>query len=228
MWTVADLQAAVEAGYSSLQLSSWADPHPGRTPPVEGEYSCLTCPERYRIVQARGRVWRRALRTMPGVQAEPLAPAPLDADGRLGTFDRGTRLTSRRPGSLALLLLERDAPVREGGGVLPVLQVSVVRPEIPVLTVPDCGCDACDSGSQDLLDAIDDAILRIVGGTSVVLCGRGWQAQWWPAGGSSHAGRRAPGHDQLMQWCRRLASGQHVRLPRGTEAYIGRTWLDER
>jgi hypothetical protein len=197
------------------------------TSPLADEYSRVTKPERYRIVHERARAWSHALRAMPGVEAEALTPAPLDTEGHLGHFDRGVRLTSARPGTLALLLLERDAQIPQADDLLPVLHISVVRPEISLTMLPDCGCDACDSGSEDLLQAIDETILSIVGGTSVVLRGKGWQAQWSPAGGSSMSGRRTPGHDQAMAWCRRLADGQHVRLPRGTEAFIGHAWLEE-
>ncbi len=226
MGSVEDLQASVAADYELLAMPSWPDPHPGMAAPRDDEYSRVTQPERYRIVQGRARAWTRALQAVPGVEAENLTPAPLDADGHLGDFDRGVRLTPRRPGTLALLLLERDAPLTQGDARLPVLHISVVRPEISVMMLPDCGCDACDSGSQDLLRAIDETIVSVVGGTSVVLRGKAWQAHWWPEGARSGGGRRAPGHDQVMEWCRRLASGQDVRLPRGTEALVGHTWLE--
>src|SRR5690606_22817037 len=36
---------------------------------------------------------------------------------------------------------------------------------LPVETIPDCGCDACDSGSRDLLEQLDQSILSIVDGS---------------------------------------------------------------
>lgn len=121
MGSVADLQASVAAAYNLLEMPSWPDPHPEMTSPLADEYSRVTQPERYRIVQARARAWSHALRAMPGVEAETLAPAPLDTEGHLGHFDRGVRLTSPRLGSLALLLLERDADVHQwDAGALPV------------------------------------------------------------------------------------------------------------
>jgi hypothetical protein len=226
MGSVDDLHASVLQEYERLAMPSWPDPRPGMASPLADEYSRVTQPERYRIVQVRARAWARALQAVPGVEAETLTPAPLDTDGHLGHFDRGVRLTSQLSGTLALLLLERDARIRQGEAVLPVLHISVDRPEISVTMLPDCGCDACDSGSEDLLQAIDETIISIVGGTSVVLRGKNWQALWWPSGGSSMSGRRAPSHQQAMEWSRRLASGQHVRLPRGTEALVGHAWFD--
>lgn len=227
MGSQADLQASVAADYGLLAMPSWPDPHPGMAPPRADEYTRVTQPERYGIVHARAHAWGRALAALPGVEADTLAPAPLDANGHLGNFDRGIRLTSPRPGTLALLLLERDAPLTQQDATLPVLHISVVRPEISVMMLPVCGCDACDSGSEDLLRAIDETIISVIGGTSVVLRGKGWQAHWWPDGARSGGGRQAPSHRQAIEWCRRLASGQDVRLPRGTEALVGRSWLDE-
>ncbi|WP_420865007.1 DUF6226 family protein [Brachybacterium paraconglomeratum] len=38
-------------------------------------------------------------------------------------------------------------------------------PPLPVETIPDCGCDACDSGSRNLLELLDQVILSIVDGS---------------------------------------------------------------
>jgi hypothetical protein len=92
--------------------------------------------------------------------------------------------------------------------------------------LPDCGCDACDFGSGDLLRAIDETIGHVVGGPFVALRGKECQAQWYPDGDSSGGTGRVPDLDQVMQLCRRLAGGEDVRLPRGAEAFVGRPWLD--
>ena len=186
----------------------------------------MTDPRRYGIVHARARVWADRLGEMPGVRVEPLTPSRLDWLGHLGRFDRGVRVSSPRPGTLPLLLLERDAPVDGADASLAVLYVSVVRPEVVVEIQPDCGCDACDSGSEDLLRAVDDAVARVVGGPFVVLRGDGWQARWSPDSGSSGGTPGAPNHAWLMELCRRLAAGGDVRLPETTEAFVGRSWFD--
>jgi hypothetical protein len=96
---------------------------------------------------------------------------------------------------------------------------------VVVETQPDCGCDACDSGSSDLIGAIDEAIRHVVGGPFVVLRGKGWCAQWYPEGGSASSKGRQPDFRSLMDLCRRLAEGETVRLPRDAEALVGRSWL---
>src|SRR5699024_6193632 len=60
------------------------------------------------------------------------------------------------PGSVALA---------SGDAVSHSIVVSVGDPPYPVETVPDCGCDACDSGSRDLLELLDQAVLSIVDGS---------------------------------------------------------------
>ncbi|MET0417968.1 MAG: DUF6226 family protein, partial [Actinoplanes sp.] len=131
-----------------------------------------------------------------------------------GDFTGGVRISSPRPGTLPLLLLER-------GGELAVLRIAVVRPEIDLITLPDCGCDACDRGSDDLLEAIDETISAVVTEAFVALRGQGWHGHWHPGRGSA---RDADLH-WVMQVSSRLAAGEDVRLPPGTEAHIGKPWI---
>jgi Family of unknown function (DUF6226) len=224
MATITELQAHVASSFNRLGLPSWPNPHPGMTSPPEEEYSRLTDPGRYAIVHARARVWARVLEEALEVRSESLRPVAKAGDiGRVG-FDRGVRLTSDRPDALPLLLLERDVPTQPGEALLAVQHIGVARPEIVVESQPDCGCDACDSGSSDLLEAVDSAVRRVVGGPVVVLRGEDWQAQWHPDGGqaSGVAGSR---FRELMELCRRLAAGEDVTLPREVEVLVGRSWL---
>lgn len=223
---IRELQAQVAASYDHLGMPSWPDPHPGLASPRDEEYSRVTDPARYRIVHARARVWTDCLGDVPGVRVEALPPAPLGNDGPPMWFDRGVRVTPARPGTLPLLLLERDVRLPGHEATSAVLHVSIVEPAVALEALPDCGCDACDSGSADLLDAIDEAIGSVVAGPFVVLRGKGWRAHWHPEGGSSHRGRRGPDHATLMELCRRLAAREDVRLPKHTEAFVGRAWLD--
>jgi hypothetical protein len=72
-------------------------------------------------------------------------------------------LTPVRPGSLPLvasfLAWERldDAVVLLGAGA----------PAVEVELIPDCGCDACDSGSADLLTWLDRCVLDVLSGAFV-------------------------------------------------------------
>lgn len=224
---MSELQARVDSRYEQLLLPGWPDPHPGMTSPKDEEYSRVTDPGRYSIVHARARTWATVLEDADlGVRSETLAPAP--AAGVLAnSFDRGVRLVPRQSGALPLLLLERDVPTQPDQAPLAVLGIAVARPEVVVERQPDCGCDACDSGSGDLLEAVDATIRHVVGGPFVVLRGNRWHAQWHPDGGSAGSdGGRALNYRALMDLCQRLAEGERVRLPKDAEALVGRAWLN--
>ena len=225
MVTVDELQARVASSFERLDLPSWPDPHPGRLSPGEEEYSRVTDPERYQVVHARAGVWAAVLVDALGVRSETLTPASAGDDARPAAFDRGVRLVPDQPGMLPLVLLERDVPTQTGHPTLAVLELGVVRPDVVVERQPDCGCDACDSGSGDLLEAIDATIRHVVGGPFVVLVGDTWRAHWHPEGGSAGGAGRGPDYRAMMNLCRRLADGETVRLPRHTEAFVGRSWL---
>jgi len=227
MVRLSDLQAQVSASYDRLAMPSWPNPHLGGASPRDEEYSRVTAPERYRIVHARAAAWVDALTRLVAVDAEPFEGGSLDTERYRGSFDRGVRLRSHRTGTLPLMLLERDVATTEGDGTLAVLLIGVVEPDLVLEDFPDCGCDACDSGSENLLGAIDDAIGSVVSGPFVVLRGTGWQAQWHPARGAAHATRGSGLNARdAKELCRRFAAGEDVRLPRGTEAFVGRSWLD--
>jgi hypothetical protein len=227
MVSVVEVQALVACTFDGLDLPSWSDPHPDMASPREEEYSRITDPGRYRIVHARARVWAAALENAVGARTEPLTPPPAAGGDRQRGFDRGVRVVPPVVGALPLVLLERDVRSETGDAPLAVLEIGVVRPDIVVEMVPDCGCDACDSGSSDLLEAIDATIGAVVGGPFVVLSGKTWRAQWHPGGGQASS----EGHDgadfrELMDLCRRLADGQSLCLPDEAEAFIGQGWLD--
>ncbi|MFC5286476.1 DUF6226 family protein [Actinokineospora guangxiensis] len=204
---VEQLRERVDREYSGLGLPSWPNPNPDG--PAEDAYSRVTDPARYRITHARAKAWATVLGDLPGVAAEPA--------------DHGTRVTPPTPGALPLLLVEHEVAGPAPDDPLAVLTVAVERPDAIVATYPDCGCDACDQGSADLLEAVDDAVAHVVGGPLVVLRGDGWDARWHPDGGAAQG--VGVDFDHLMDLCRRLADGERVELPAGAEALVGRPWF---
>ncbi len=225
MTAVGDLHPRVASEFEQLGLPSWPDPHPGPTAPRDEEYSRLTDPGRYRIVHHRARIWATVLADALGARPETVKN---DADTTAGAqalaFDRGVRLVPQQSGALPLLFLEHDVSTQPGQATLAVLSVAVVGPDLVLERYPDCGCDACDTGSADLLEAVDAVVRRVVGGPYVVLRGHGWHAQWHPEGGSAGGKRSRAEFREVMEQCRRLADGEPVRLPRGTTAYVGQAW----
>ncbi len=217
--TITALTDEVAARYARLDLPSWPDPHPDREPATEG-YSRVTDAPRYRIAQVRARLWADVLAEMLGVETTEVTPVARGVD-RPRWIDRGTRLTAPTTGTLPLFLLERDVP-QDAGSPLPVLDVAVARPDIVVADHPDCGCDACDSGSRDLLEAVDSSIRQVVGGPFVMLRHRAWTAHWSPEGAGLAGEVDA---DEVWGLCRALAAGQSPTLPHGTAAFVGMSWL---
>ncbi len=221
--TTAELQTEVGTRFARLGLPSWPDPHPDRSP-REDEYSRVTDPARYGVVHARGRVWAQVLADLTAARVEELPAAVPDAAGRVG-YDRAVRVVPPRVEGLPLLLLERDVRDAAYEAPLAVLEIAVARPEVVVERWPDCGCDACDTGSADLLDAVDRTIVAVVGGPFVVLQAHRWQASWHPDGGSCGGEPPVPDFHEMMGICRRLADGRPVEVPLGAEAFVGQSWL---
>jgi Family of unknown function (DUF6226) len=187
MSDVTDLLAAVDDAFlgTSRGLRQWDDPHRGEMPADE-EYSRCTDPARWRIIGARADAWIEAL-TGSGV-------ATVERDVALAWPNdvplprRCDLLVPSADGTLALALGRTGIDDVADAGV--VVGVAGADRLLAVLTfLPDCGCDACDSGSANELTVLDDAIGSVVSGTfrhlargdaSITLTGRGYRASGMP------------------------------------------------
>jgi len=115
---------------------------------------------------ARVRVWAEVLAEAgAAVAPDPVRGIPLDEAGRADLavpVDRALRVAPPTDvdGASPWWLLETDVPQDDDGGVLPVLRVAVGAPGQVHALLPDCGCDACDPGSDELLEAVDQAVAR--------------------------------------------------------------------
>ena len=215
MTTLPRLRTEVARRYAALDLPTWPAPHPDGAPPREEEYSRVTDPQRYRIAAARARVWAEVLAEAgAAVAPDPVRGIPLDEAGRADLavpVDRALRVAPPADvdGASPWWLLETDVPQDDDGGVLPVLRVAVGAPGQVHALLPDCGCDACDPGSDELLEAVDQAVVR--------------------ADGTAEGQARVPGwpFEALTDACRDLAAGGRPRLPRGTEATVRAGWFPE-
>lgn len=219
-----DLRADVARRYDRLGLPSWPDPHADVHGPADDEYGRVTDPERFRIVHARAQTWVDALVPGLGARTEPLGPQDRTAPPGV---DRGVVVVPPRDDALRLLLLERDVRAEDSDpGLLPVLEVAVVRPDVVVERVPVCACDACDPGSAALLEEVDQAIGHVVAGETVVLRHPRWSATWQPGGAGLSGGGRRMRFDRAMELCRRVHAGEKVRLPWRAEAFAGAPWWE--
>jgi hypothetical protein len=157
----------------------WDDPHEHRDIADE-EYSRVSEPERYAVVGARARSWIEALEalelgTAQNVEAPRWAHGPTDA--------RAVLVTPEKADALSILVVMGSAE-----GIEDAVALGVGDPSVLIAMEPFCGCDACDSGSDNLLTAIDDMFIGIMNGEFLYAEGKDWEltvgANGWSASGS--------------------------------------------
>jgi hypothetical protein len=157
------LLPAVDEAFARLRgdLADWPDPHPGGRPAGEAEYSRVTEPERYRLLAARADAWVEAIVAAGLGEAEQVDPGSVTWVGEQHLVPGRTTVVSGGPGTqpVVVALLQDETFVQIGvGDPVEVLELQ-----------PDCGCDACDTGSVDLLDTVDDAFVLALGGGVLVV-----------------------------------------------------------
>lgn len=157
----------------------WDDPHEHRDI-VDKEYSRVTEPERYAVVGARARSWIDALEglelgTAQSVEAPSWAYGPTDA--------RAVLVTPVKADALSILVVMGSTE-----GIEDAVALGVGDPAVLIGMEPFCGCDACDSGSDNLLTAIDDLFIGIMNGEFLYAEGKNWNltvgVNGWSASGS--------------------------------------------
>lgn len=202
-FAAASLLPAVDAAFARLRgdLADWPDPHPGGSPASEEEYSRTTAPDRYRLLVARADAWVEAVGGAGLGTVEPDAPSAPWLDPSPLTPVRTTVLRGR-PGTLpvTVAVLASDDDQR-------FVRVGVGEPVESLDLQPDCGCDACDTGSRDLLDTLDSAfVLALSGGVHVVREGDRVVRRTldgWSASGTF-------GRDEPERWLAEAADGRRT------------------
>ncbi len=164
MVTLSQVRQRVDALFDALpaELAHWPDPHPNRSP-HDDEYSRVTNPERWRIVSARADAWVGALThlDLATVTANPAFGWAETSTARIEGvgITRTELVVPRAAGALALTV------AHTGSQAMPDTNV-ILGVGIPARLhlEPDCYCDACDSGSQDALDVVDEHITDVITG----------------------------------------------------------------
>jgi hypothetical protein len=211
--TEPELLAAVDVAFeiTGRGLRPWPDPHPDRSPLTE-QYSRLLDPAKWRIIGARADAWFEALAESGVAEIERNVSADWqDAPGPVVT--RTDRIVPTAAGALPIVVARSRLEDIDDAGVT----LGVGHPSVLVALFPDCGCDACDSGSQDELDNLDRHMLGIVAGRFRRLTRRGRQITVIDANGWSGAGKFRRG-----ELARALAD------PRGWHELSGTSWLAQR
>lgn len=212
MADITELQRVVEEIHrrDAAHLEAWPDPHTDRSP-AEDEYSRVLDPAKWRIVTARADAWASALSEL-GVAALH-RDSPVEwAVPHGAPITRVDRLSSRRSGALPLPLLlgHRGFEGLDDNALV----IGAGDPAVEVEMVPHCGCDACDGGSQEALDLVDDAVASIVAGAYRRLTDRG---RWIEVRNDSWSASGEFGDDEIDAV---LAS------PDGWHEVSGSSWLD--
>lgn len=158
-------EAFVETG---AETPGWPDPHPDMASPAEDEYSRCLDPAKYRILDTRLDAWARVFGDRGVATTEDLPGFP---DVRVGgvratdQYVRARRMTPTRPGAMSVLLghtLVDGAPFGIDVGVICSAETDL--PVAMIGTLPVCGCDACDDGSERLLEELDGAVITVASG----------------------------------------------------------------
>ena len=213
MVVASELLAAVNRAFevTGRGLSPWPDPHPDRSP-LDEEYSRLLDPAKWWIVGARARAWMVALVAAGGADVAPDASVVWAATPTT-VISGADRVVPRAAGARPLVLARSRLGDLDDAGVT----LGLGDPAVCVGWFPDCGCDACDSGSQHALDELDRHLLGIVTGTFRRMS-RGTRtitaidADGWS--GSGFAARRQV--------------NAVLRDPRGWKELTGASWLGDR
>ena len=196
--TIDDLKPQVDAAFAVTGAGTpgWPDPHPDRRPGEE-EYSRCLDPAKYRILGARVEAWQEVL-VRRGLMTT------LEADGAV--WWRPTRV-----GALPLRVSRLPVDRVADAGVT----IAAGDPARVLESVPDCGCDACDSGSANDLAVLDGLIAVVLAG-GVVRVAHGGHVVRRTLDGWSASG--LPDRDLPRRWL-----GGDV--PDGADVVQGEPWF---
>ncbi|WP_435747175.1 DUF6226 family protein [Nocardioides sp. SYSU DS0663] len=202
-----------EFAVTGVDTPGWPDPHPDREP-LEEEYSRCLDPGKYLILPARVEAWARVV-TARGLATVDEPDLSVWRGSRRLPDQTGPvrRFTPTQPDGATLLAA---TAVVDGEPFGIDLGIACAGTTVAFLdALPDCGCDACDWGSADLLRELDDWFLTVARGG--VLHARSDGASitqtrdGWAGSGDSH---------RLEWWL-----DESIPAPLGVERWIGSPWL---
>ena len=154
------LRASVDLAFDAAGrgMPPWPPPHPDR-PPLEVEYSRVTDAKKWRIIGARADAWVIALVEAGLAEVERLTVIPWRVPPTT-VISRADGVIPGAAGALPMVIARSQLAEIPDAGVT----LGVGDPAVCVAWFPHCGCDACDSGSRDVLDDLDAHVLGVVSG----------------------------------------------------------------
>jgi hypothetical protein len=119
----------------------------------------VTDPERWKILGARVQAWVQVLTVTDLVTVWNL-PRLAWASSQVLATSGGTLISPRARGAIALTVARFSVGSDDDAGIA----LGIGTPPVLFARLPDCGCDACDSGSQNELAYLDDLVMAVVTG----------------------------------------------------------------
>jgi hypothetical protein len=211
-FAAAALLSAVDEAFTRLRgdLADWPNPRPGGREPLEEEYSRCLDPEKYQLLAARADAWVEAITTAGIGTAGSVEPSSLTWQGEPVLTPTRVTVVRGRPGTQPIVVGVAPSQSAEEAFV----QIGVGEPVEVLERQPDCGCDACDTGSADLLETVDDAfVLALSGGVYAVREGAGVVTRHLDGWGSN-------GVADAQRWLDEAAEGR-----RSDGVVAGDPWL---
>lgn len=142
----------------------WPNPHPDMQSPLEEEYERCLDPGKYLILRARIQAWTQAVTGLGLATVEQCEPSSVRWKTRKPRqLQRTVWLRPLRDGALPVLVGFDDFD----GIAEAVLALGAGAPAVFMGIVPACGCDACDDGSEKLLEELDEQVRAVISGTYV-------------------------------------------------------------
>jgi hypothetical protein len=200
-----ELLTDVDRAFDRLSdvTSGWDDPHveedgSHRAPEVN-EYSRCADSQKYRILWARADAWLQV------IDQRGWAVLVADSDWALEPRLPVTALTVLQPEAAGAARLVLARTVGGEDGTCPGILIAVGEPSVPIVELPQCGCDACDDGSAALLEQVDIAVLSTIDGSVRIELTRNSLSVRTSFGGHSNSPIDRPAHTMAFRtgpWAR--------------------------
>ncbi len=153
----ATVRADMERRFLAADPRPWPAPRKGHQQPGEEEYSRCLHPDKFLITQQRATAWAAALVQAGVATASLMGLRELAPWGTVET----TAITAARPGAEPVFL-------HFSSEHLPGVILAYGSPDVVLTAQPVCGCDACDEGSESLVEEVDEAFASAVLGEVLI------------------------------------------------------------